>query len=97
MLLRIFLRLIGFFLCSLINSFRFCLYKTGPLLIVNHGMGGPSISIMLHEITKLLHYAEARAVYIRMGTSGGVGVPPGSVIVSQKVGNPKSNSDVPGV
>lgn len=66
---------------------RFCLYKTGPLLIVNHGMGGPSVSIMLHEITKLLHYAEARAVYIRMGTSGGVGVPPGSVVVSQKVFN----------
>ena len=39
-----------------------------------HGMGVPSITIMLHEIIKLLHYAGAKdAVIIRIGTSGGIG------------------------
>ena len=37
----------------------------------SHGMGQPSASILMHEITKLLHYAEAQDVeYFRMGTSG---------------------------
>ena len=37
-------------------------------------MGVPSITIMLHEIIKLLHYAGAEdAVIIRIGTSGGIG------------------------
>ncbi|MFH4982863.1 hypothetical protein AB6A40_009572 [Gnathostoma spinigerum] len=48
-----------------------------------HGMGSPSLSIMLNEIIKLLHYAKASDVtFIRLGTSGGVGVEPGTVIVS---------------
>ena len=37
-------------------------------------MGVPSITILLHEITKLLSYAGAKdAVLIRIGTSGGIG------------------------
>lgn len=66
---------------------RYALYHIGPVLAVSHGMGGPSISIMLHEITKLLHYAQAKSVYIRVGTSGGLGLPPGSVVVSDKALN----------
>jgi uridine phosphorylase len=62
---------------------RFTLYKIGPVISVSHGMGMPSMSILLHEITKLLHYAGARDVtYIRIGTSGGLGVPPGTVVVA---------------
>lgn len=39
-----------------------------------HGMGVPSISIMLHELIKLLHHAQCSdVVLIRLGTSGGVG------------------------
>lgn len=39
-----------------------------------HGMGVPSISIMLHELIKLLHHARCRSVVLfRLGTSGGVG------------------------
>lgn len=39
-----------------------------------HGMGVPSISIMLHELIKLLHHAQCRDVILfRLGTSGGVG------------------------
>ena len=37
-------------------------------------MGVPSISIMLHELIKLLHHAHCRDVVLfRLGTSGGVG------------------------
>lgn len=37
-------------------------------------MGQPSFSILLHEVTKLLSYAEAEDVtYFRLGSSGGVG------------------------
>lgn len=39
-----------------------------------HGMGIPSISIMLHELIKLLHHARCCDVtIIRIGTSGGIG------------------------
>ena len=38
-------------------------------------MGIPSLTILLHEVIKLLHYAEAKdAVIIRIGTSGGIGI-----------------------
>lgn len=39
-----------------------------------HGMGIPSIAIMLHELIKLLHHARCTDVtIIRIGTSGGIG------------------------
>ena len=41
------------------------------------------MSILLHEVTKLLHYAGAKGVtYFRMGTSGGLGIDPCSVVLS---------------
>ncbi|XP_037286431.2 uridine phosphorylase 1 isoform X2 [Rhipicephalus microplus] len=71
-------------LCDLSHyAGRYSMYKVGPLLSISHGMGAPSLSILLHEVFKLLHYARCRDVLvIRIGTSGGVGVPPGSVVVS---------------
>ena len=63
---------------------RYSLFKAGPVLISSHGMGAPSVSILLHELAKLLHYAGATdAVWLRMGTSGGLGVEPGTLVVSQ--------------
>ena len=69
-------------------------------------MGVPSISILLHELIKLLKYANARdPIIIRIGTCGGLGsnvisecigafgfiyylgVPPGTVVISNKVFN----------
>ncbi|XP_067843530.1 uridine phosphorylase 2-like isoform X2 [Heptranchias perlo] len=62
---------------------RYSMYKTGPVLSISHGMGVPSISIMLHELIKLLHHAKCRdVVVIRLGTSGGIGLDPGTVVVT---------------
>ncbi|KFQ80670.1 Uridine phosphorylase 2, partial [Phoenicopterus ruber ruber] len=47
-----------------------------------HGMGIPSISIMLHELIKLLHHAKCQDVtIIRISTSGGLGIEAGSVAI----------------
>ncbi|GIY66619.1 uridine phosphorylase 2 [Caerostris darwini] len=65
------------------KSSRYSMYKTGPVLCVSHGIGSPSISVVLHEIMKLLHHAEAEdPVFLRIGTSGGLGIPPGSVVIT---------------
>ncbi len=64
---------------------RFSMFKVGPVISVSHGMGMPSMSILLHELAKLLDYAGARnAKFIRIGTSGGLGVEPGTVIVAEE-------------
>ncbi|XP_031816505.1 uridine phosphorylase 2 isoform X2 [Sarcophilus harrisii] len=55
---------------------------------VKHGMGIPSISIMLHELIKLLHHAKCCDVtIIRIGTSGGIGIEPGSVVITDTAVN----------
>ncbi|XP_068101846.1 uridine phosphorylase 2 isoform X3 [Hyperolius riggenbachi] len=62
---------------------RYSMYKAGPVLSISHGMGIPSISIMLHELIKLLHHAKCRDVtIIRIGTSGGIGIEPGTVVIT---------------
>ena len=54
------------------------MYKIGPILTLNHGMGFGSLSIALHEVAKLLQYAGATDFcFVRMGTSGGLGADPG--------------------
>uniref|UniRef100_A0A3Q3VQ15 Uridine phosphorylase n=1 Tax=Mola mola TaxID=94237 RepID=A0A3Q3VQ15_MOLML len=64
---------------------RYDMYKVGPVLSVSHGMGVPSIAIMLHELIKLLHYARCTDVtIIRIGTSGGIGLEPGTVVVTKQ-------------
>lgn len=48
------------------------------------------MSILLHEIFKLLHHAGASDVQIfRLGTSGGLGVAPGTLIVTSQAVNPE--------
>ncbi|XP_026476382.1 uridine phosphorylase 2-like [Ctenocephalides felis] len=67
------------------SSHRYSMYKVGPVLCVNHGMGVPSLSILLNEVMKLLHYAGAKdPIMFRIGTSGGIGVDPGTVVISNK-------------
>ncbi|TYZ57843.1 hypothetical protein PybrP1_011217 [[Pythium] brassicae (nom. inval.)] len=80
----------GYALTPIGSTARYVLYKVGPVLVANHGMGMPSVSILLHEVTKLLEYAGAHdATYIRMGTSGGVGVEGGTVVVTSEGVNNK--------
>ncbi|GBP50098.1 Uridine phosphorylase 2 [Eumeta japonica] len=65
------------------HSHRYALYKVGPVLSVNHGIGIPSMTVVLQEVMKLLCYAKAKdPIIFRIGTSGGLKVPPGSVVVS---------------
>ncbi|KAF2978257.1 hypothetical protein EK904_000591 [Melospiza melodia maxima] len=65
------------------GSDRYAMYRAGPVLSISHGMGIPSISIMLHELIKLLHHAKCRDVtIIRIGTSGGLGIEAGSVVIT---------------
>ncbi|CAG6015542.1 unnamed protein product [Menidia menidia] len=64
---------------------RYAMYKVGPVLAVSHGMGIPSIAIMLHELIKLLHHANCTDVtIIRIGTSGGIGLEPGTVVLTKQ-------------
>jgi len=64
---------------------RHSLYKVGPVISASHGIGMPSMLTLLHEVAKLLHYAGAKnedVTFIRIGTSGGIGSEPGTIIVS---------------
>jgi len=62
---------------------RYRLIKVGPVLTLSHGIGMPSMSIVLHEVTKVLHYAGCTdVVFVRIGTSGGIGVVPGTLVVA---------------
>ncbi|KAB0394147.1 hypothetical protein E2I00_013916, partial [Balaenoptera physalus] len=64
---------------------RYAMFKVGPVLLVSHGMGIPSIAIMLHELIKLLYHARCSGVtLIRIGTSGGIGLEPGSVVITRQ-------------
>lgn len=76
-------------LCDISHrSYRYAMYKCGPVISVSHGMGAPSLSILMHEILKLIHYSGCKdVVLIRIGTSGGIGLPPGSVVVSTSAVN----------
>lgn len=49
---------------------RFDLYKIGPVLVANHGMGSPSMSIAMHELLLLIQLAGSLddVTVIRFGT-----------------------------
>ena len=73
---------------DLTKSDRYSLYKVGPVLSVSHGMGGPSVSILVLELLKLVKWARCKdPVFVRIGTSGGLGLRPGTVVISDKVYN----------
>ncbi|XP_043478753.1 uridine phosphorylase 1-like isoform X1 [Leptopilina heterotoma] len=67
-------------------SYRYSMYKVGPVLSISHGMGIPSVGILLHEIIKLMYHARVKdPVFFRLGTCGGIGLEPGTVVVSEEV------------
>ncbi|XP_060647042.1 uridine phosphorylase 1 [Drosophila nasuta] len=67
---------------------RYALFKEGPILLASHGVGSSTASVVLHELLKLLKYAKCQdPVIIRIGTCGGVGVAPGTVVVTKNAFN----------
>lgn len=53
----------------------FCLISFIIFWPTKHGIGVPSLMVIMHETLKLLHYAEAEDVrFFRIGTSGGLGM-----------------------
>merc|ERR1719281_1830597 len=72
---------------NLSKSDRCSLFKVGTIMSVSHGMGTPSCLIFLHEVSKLLFHAKAdlaNIAIIRLGTSGGIGVPGGTVVLAEQ-------------
>ncbi|XP_076328845.1 uridine phosphorylase 2-like [Tachypleus tridentatus] len=67
------------------HSYRYSMFKIGPVLSISHGMGIPSVSIMLHEVIKLMYHAQCKDVtFIRIGTCGGIGLPGGCLVISKE-------------
>ena len=67
---------------------RTSLYKIGNVISMSHGMGMPSILIFLHEVTKLLEYAGCLDyIFLRIGTSGGIGIEPGTIVLTSEAVN----------
>lgn len=57
-------------------------------IIVQHGMGMPSIGILIHELIKLVNHAGVKdPIFVRIGTCGGFSKKAGTCVVSDKVVN----------
>lgn len=68
---------------------RFVTRYTGGVLFVSHGMGMPSASIAVQELMRLTYFlkegdldAVDSVTWLRVGTSGGVGLPSGTTVIS---------------
>lgn len=50
-----------------------------------HGMGIPSVGILLHEIIKLMYHARVKdPVFFRLGTCGGIGIEGGQLVITEE-------------
>ena len=60
-------------------------YKMGPILSVSHGIGMPSLKIIINEVCKALRYAGSlsKCHFFRSGTCGGIGVEPGKLVLTR--------------
>lgn len=64
-------------------DFHYWIKKVGPVLCISHGMGTPSVGILLHEMIKLMYHAKCKdPIFIRIGTCGGIGVEGGTVVIT---------------
>lgn len=69
---------------NLFKNSLYQVYRVGSILSISHGMGNASVMTLLHSITKIMYYADNLDVsYIRIGTSGGIDVPAGDVVVTE--------------
>lgn len=63
----------------------YSMYKVGPILCASHCIGAPSVGILLHELIKIMHYAKCQnPIFFRMGTCGGIGIQPGTVVITKQ-------------
>ncbi|KAL9900101.1 uridine phosphorylase 2 isoform 1-T2 [Glossina fuscipes fuscipes] len=70
------------------SGHRYAVYKIGPVLCCSHGVGISSMSILLHELLKLVKYAKCiDPIFVRVGSSGGIGVNAGTVIITKDAYN----------
>ena len=70
---------------------RFVTRYTAGVLFASHGMGMPSASIALQELMRMVFFLKSgdldamdEVFWCRVGTSGGVGLPGGTVVVSSE-------------
>lgn len=70
---------------------RFVTRYSAGVLFASHGMGMPSASIALQELMRLVFFLKRgnlealdKVFWARVGTSGGVGLPGGTVVVSSE-------------
>ena len=68
---------------------RFVTRYTAGVLFASHGMGMPSASIAVQELMKMVYFLKRgdldeldRVLWMRVGTSGGVGLPAGTIVVT---------------
>jgi uridine phosphorylase len=68
---------------------RFTTRFTSGVLFISHGMGMPSASIAIQELMRLVYFLKAgdhaaldQVFWARVGTSGGVGLPAGTIVVT---------------
>ncbi|KAF4699350.1 Uridine phosphorylase 2 [Perkinsus olseni] len=68
---------------------RYSMFKCGSVISVSHGMGGPSLHILMNEVAKLCNHVGIidTVKWIRLGTSGGCGVAPGTVVCTTQAIN----------
>lgn len=74
---------------ALAKEDRFVTRYCAGVLFVSHGMGMPSASIAVQELMRLVYFLKRgdldalnEVFWARVGTSGGVGLPGGTVVVS---------------
>ena len=52
---------------------------------LQHGMGIPSVGILLHEVIKLMYHARVKdPVFFRLGTCGGIGLDGGQLVITEQ-------------
>jgi uridine phosphorylase len=75
-----------FNLIDLTPDSAYACYRVGNILSVSHGMGGASMTTFLNDLSKVMYFAGNHDLeYIRIGTSGGIGIDPGIVVITDDV------------
>lgn len=70
---------------NLTTQSAYACYRVGNILSMSHGMGCASITKLLHDISRVMYFAGNHDIeYIRIGTSGGIGIDPGVVIMTDE-------------